>query len=266
VPLALIRLSSAVVASVAGVLLTAVLWKPGVILGAVLVPVIALFVDETLGKPLPRLLGAGRRVDAASTNAWAALTIGVVGFLIAGVALTAPTLAQGEPLKTTPLFGGDVPLVSEKDPGTTPGPNASSGDNGGNDIDGDDIANAQDNCPAVSNAEQADTNNAGRGDACDPDDDNDKVADAVDNCPSVSNPDQADTDEDGQGDVCDGDDDNDGVADTADNCQTVASATQDNADGDELGDACDPVNDGSGSPDGQDQQPVDPAGAAAISP
>ena len=88
-----------------------------------------------------------------------------------------------------------------------------------------------------------------------PDSDNDGVTDGEDNCPSVSNADQADADGDNIGDVCDpcpGDDkndaDNDGVcAGTGfqppktgdqDNCPTVSNAGQANADGDALGDAC----------------------------
>src|SRR5215217_7155302 len=42
VRLALIRLATAVVASVGAVLITAELWKPGVIVGAVLAPVVAM--------------------------------------------------------------------------------------------------------------------------------------------------------------------------------------------------------------------------------
>ena len=60
------------------------------------------------------------------------------------------------------------------------------------------------------------------------DTDGDGVADNEDNCPAVSNPDQADFDNDGTGDVCDDDDDNDGVAD-AEDCdplnESVGAAT-----------------------------------------
>jgi hypothetical protein len=51
-----------------------------------------------------------------------------------------------------------------------------------------------------------------------PDADEDRVPDRADNCPLISNPDQADTDDDGIGDVCDPDDDGDGVPDVADAC------------------------------------------------
>lgn len=74
------------------------------------------------------------------------------------------------------------------------------------DADGDGIANATDNCPDVSNADQKDTDADGAGDACDTDDDGDGVADATDNCPLVSNADQADADGDGIGAACDDDD------------------------------------------------------------
>jgi cytochrome c biogenesis protein CcdA/thiol-disulfide isomerase/thioredoxin len=57
------------------------------------------------------------------------------------------------------------------------------------DSDGDGWGDVCDNCPIVSNADQADTDNDGWGDACD-------------NCLQFSNPDQTDTDGDGIGDVC----------------------------------------------------------------
>lgn len=56
--------------------------------------------------------------------------------------------------------------------------------------------------------------------------DGDKVADAVDNCPDVSNANQANFDRDAQGDVCDADDDNDGRPDTTD-CDDFNSGLQD---------------------------------------
>jgi hypothetical protein len=66
------------------------------------------------------------------------------------------------------------------------------------DLDGDGIANAQDNCPHTFNADQHDEDGDGLGDVCD-------------NCPTVANPNQSDTSEtavplqlpDGVGDACD---------------------------------------------------------------
>jgi Thrombospondin type 3 repeat len=75
----------------------------------------------------------------------------------------------------------------------------------------------------------------------DSDDDNDGVADASDNCPAVSNPGQANTDGAPPGDACDPDDDNDGAPDTADNCPLVSNPSQGDADGDGIGDVCDPT-------------------------
>jgi len=58
------------------------------------------------------------------------------------------------------------------------------------DSDGDGVLDECDNCPTLSNADQADADGDGIGDACD-------------NCPTVSNPDQSDIDHDGIGDACD---------------------------------------------------------------
>jgi hypothetical protein len=92
----------------------------------------------------------------------------------------------------------------------------------GDDTDGDGVADADDNCPLVANADQADLDGDEVGDACDPDSDGDDVANEDDNCPLDANADQADTDGDGLGDACDpetnADLDNDGVPDDADRC------------------------------------------------
>ncbi len=71
------------------------------------------------------------------------------------------------------------------------------------DTDADGVLDHEDNCPAVANPDQADTDGDGLGDACDADDDGDGVRDVLDNCPTVANPGQADSDGDGMGDACD---------------------------------------------------------------
>ena len=124
------------------------------------------------------------------------------------------------------------------------------------DQDGDGVTDSADNCPAVSNANQADLDQDGQGDACDSDDDNDTVADGQDNCPLVANPNQENNDGDGLGDACDPDDDNDTVADGPDNCPLIANPNQENNDGDGLGDACDPDDDNDTVADGPDNCPL----------
>jgi hypothetical protein len=71
------------------------------------------------------------------------------------------------------------------------------------DADSDGVPDSSDNCPAVANTDQTDTDNDSEGDACDSDKDGDTVENATDNCPLVANTNQTDTDGDGIGDACD---------------------------------------------------------------
>jgi hypothetical protein len=107
------------------------------------------------------------------------------------------------------------------------------------DSDGDGIVDAADNCPLISNSDQADNDFDGIGDVCDSDDDNDGVADTLDNCKFTVNADQADIDADGVGDACDDDIDGDTVINSVDNCVYSPNTDQTDTDGDLLGDACD---------------------------
>ncbi len=147
------------------------------------------------------------------------------------------------------------------------------------DSDEDGVPDSSDNCPFVSNANQADFDGDGQGDACDSDDDGDGVADGVDlcpntppntqvnaagcpdadgdgvadtedNCPFISNADQTDTDNDGLGNSCDSDDDNDGVLDGSDNCPLSPNSNQEDFDLDGIGDVCDAI---TGPPVNKDQ-------------
>ena len=130
------------------------------------------------------------------------------------------------------------------------------------DGDGDGVPDSDDNCPTVSNTNQADADGDGIGDACDstpggPDDDGDGIPNTDDNCPTVPNPDQADADGDGAGDACDvdpygPDGDDDGVADAGDNCPAVPNDDQADADNDGVGDACDDTPEGTTSCQGKD--------------
>lgn len=151
------------------------------------------------------------------------------------------------------------------------------------DTDQDGVLDEVDNCVAVANPGQLDTDGDRLGDACDTDDDNDGFLDAVDNCPrimgnalgcpdrdgdgvrdeldncpAVANLPQLDLDHDGQGDACDTDDDGDTIADSADNCPLLPNAGQLDLDRDGLGDPCDVDDDGDTIFDNVDNCPFTP--------
>ncbi|ROT63650.1 thrombospondin [Penaeus vannamei] len=100
------------------------------------------------------------------------------------------------------------------------------GDACDDDADGDGLGTFEDNCPLVSNPLQEDADFDARGDRCD-------------NCPYVPNPEQKDTDGDFVGDDCDDDIDNDGILNEMDNCPFTPNAHQVDTDGDGVGDVCD---------------------------
>lgn len=123
------------------------------------------------------------------------------------------------------------------------------------DSDSDGVADGEDNCPEVENADQADMDEDGEGDLCDSDRDGDGADNDADNCPDDPNADQADADQDGAGDACDPDFDNDGVADEDDNCPEIENADQADMDEDGEGDVCDEDLDGDGVANTDDNCP-----------
>jgi hypothetical protein len=124
------------------------------------------------------------------------------------------------------------------------------------DIDGDLILNAEDNCEMIANplvdGVQADVDGDGEGDACDEDDDGDGVADLEDNCPLIHNPDQAVITDSG----CYADMDGDGIYDHRDNCISVHNPEQVDTDANGQGDECDVDIDGDGFANAADNCPM----------
>ena len=118
------------------------------------------------------------------------------------------------------------------------------------DADGDLVADESDNCPAIANADQLDTDSDGLGDACDPDDDNDGTDDALDAFPRDAS-ETVDTDLDGIGNNADPDDDNDGRKDTLDAFPLDPNEKFDN-DGDGIGNKADKDDDNDGVLDKDD--------------
>ena len=136
------------------------------------------------------------------------------------------------------------------------------------DVDGDGVADYDDNCPLDPNADQANADGDYLGDVCDPcpedpdgDTDQDGTCDSDDVCPADA---ENDADQDG---ICGDEDecpydagndpDGDDVCAAEDNCPDVANQGQADTDGDGWGNACDDDIDGDGIPNGQDNCPAD---------
>lgn len=134
--------------------------------------------------------------------------------------------------------GVDVGLVDMEIPVDTARPEIDSDDDG--------VEDSADNCPAIENANQRDSDGDGQGDVCDDDRDGDRIQNDQDICPDVGDPSQSDLDSDGIGDACDSDLDGDGVENEVDACPRIPNPDQSDLDADGTADACDDDIDGDG--------------------
>jgi hypothetical protein len=84
------------------------------------------------------------------------------------VTATAGGAATCQPAGTPGGDGGVVAIDAPGDGGGPPPPDARTIDANANDLDGDGVPNATDNCPTTANADQHDEDGDGLGDVCDP--------------------------------------------------------------------------------------------------
>ena len=135
------------------------------------------------------------------------------------------------------------------------------------DTDADGISDATDNCPAIYNPDQLDSDADGQGNECDEDDDNDGIPDTTD-CDPVNpaiNLNATEICGNGIDENCNGmaddicppvDTDGDGLADTNDNCPNTSNTNQLDTDGDGQGNVCDEDDDNDGTADTNDCSPL----------
>ena len=149
--------------------------------------------------------------------------------LFSGFVAVTQTLNVDDQLFVSPAGDNNI-VFYYQDPTCDGNRNGAAGQNDFDNLDGDGVAFAGDNCPQAFNPTQADTDTGGA----------DGVGNACDNCPTIPNANQADSDGDGVGDVCDFDDiDFDGVVNALDNCPDVYNVLQTPAGGSStLGVAC----------------------------